>query len=163
MYLSTRNLRAYGGKLIPKWVGPYVVTEVKRSGVSVKLDLRGELGKTNPVFHVSQLKPYVVSELEWPGRLQPQRPAPELVDGETEWEVERVLGKEVRFETRKVKRVVQAPVRPSGVQVRRARQPRPPARGDCGRGGAGSVVLAEVEGLGREGRDLAEGERLQLQ
>ena len=66
VYLSTRNLPAFGGKLIAKWAGPYLVTEVKKSGVSVRLDLRGELGKTNPVFHVSQLKPYEVSELDWP-------------------------------------------------------------------------------------------------
>ena len=96
VYLSTRNLKPYGGKLVAKWVGPYVVTEVRSSKLSVKLDLRGELGKTNPVFHVSQLKPYEVSELEWPGREQQHRPAPELVDGETEWPVERVLDKRTR-------------------------------------------------------------------
>ena len=48
VYLSTRNLQTYGGKLLAKWVGPYLVTEVRDGGVSVKLDLRGELGKTNP-------------------------------------------------------------------------------------------------------------------
>jgi hypothetical protein len=90
----------------------------------VKLDLRGELGKTNPVFHVSQLKPYEVSELEWPGRDNPQRPAPELVDGETEWVVERVVDKEVRMEERKVKKVVEQPVRTSGGRVLRPRPPR---------------------------------------
>ena len=62
------------GKLVPKWVGPYLVTEVRKSGVSTR-----RLGKTNPVFHVSQLKPYVVSELEWPGRQQHHRTTPELV------------------------------------------------------------------------------------
>ena len=124
VYLSTRNLPAYGGKLLAKWVGPYLVTEVRSSGVSVKLDLRGELGKTNPVFHVSLLKPYVESELEWPGRLNANRPAPVLVEGGSEWEVERVIGKEVRMETRKVKREEAAPVRPSGGRVLRPRQPR---------------------------------------
>ena len=124
VYLSTRNLHAYGGKLIAKWVGPYVVTEVKKNGVSVKLDLRGELGKTNPVFHVSLLKPYVVSELQWPGRENLHRPAPELVDGETEWVVERVTGKEMRMETRTVTRVEDVPVRPSGGRVLRKRPPR---------------------------------------
>jgi hypothetical protein len=41
VYLSTRNLSAYGGKLLAKWVGPYLVTKVVKSGVSVRLDLRG--------------------------------------------------------------------------------------------------------------------------
>jgi hypothetical protein len=100
------------------------VTEVRDRGVSVKLDLRGELGKTNPVFHVSQLKPYEVSELEWPGRDNPQRPAPELVDGKTEWVVERVVDKEVRMEERKVEKVVEQPVRAGGGRVLRPRPPR---------------------------------------
>jgi hypothetical protein len=124
VYLSTRNLPAFGGKLIAKWAGPYLVTEVKKSGVSVRLDLRGELGKTNPVFHVSQLKPYEVSELDWPGRQQHHRPAPELVDGQTEWEVEQVVGKKVELVKKKVTRKVEEPVRPSGGRVLRKRPPR---------------------------------------
>ena len=76
------------------------------------------------MFHVSQLKPYEVSELEWPGRDNPQRPAPELVDGETEWVVERVVDKEVRMEERKVEKVVEQPVRASGGRVLRPRPPR---------------------------------------
>ena len=122
VYLATRNLRVFGGKLVPKWVGPYLVTEVRKSGVSVKLDLRDELGKTNPVFHVSQLKPYVVSELEWPGRQQHHRPAPELVDGETEWEVELVVGKKVEMERQEVMKEVEAPA--SRGRVLRKRPPR---------------------------------------
>lgn len=124
VYLSTRHLKAFGGKLIAKWVGPYVVTEVRSSGVSVKLDLRGELGKTNPVFHVSQLKPYEESELEWPGRQQHHRPAPELVDGETEWVVERVIGKETRMKEVQKQVPVEEPVRSSGGRVLRKRPPR---------------------------------------
>ena len=118
VYLSTRNLRLAGGKLRAKWVGPYVVTEVRSSEVSVVLDLRGELGKTNPVFHVSLLKPYEVSELEWPGRENPHRPAPELVDGETEWVVERVVDKETRMEEVEEKVLEEAPVREGGRQLR---------------------------------------------
>ena len=124
VYLSTHNLKAHGGKLLDKWVGPYVVTEVRQSGVSVRLDLRGELGKMHPVFHVSQLKPYVESELDWPGRENHNRPAPELVDGETEYEVEQVVDKRTTYEKTKVKRMVAPPVRPSGGRVLRERPPR---------------------------------------
>ncbi len=116
VYLSTRNLGALGGKLLAKWVGPYVVTKVMPSGVSVRLDLRGELGKTHDVFHVSLLKPYEVSELEWPGRDNPQRPAPELVDGETEWVVERVVDKETRMEDVKVRETVTTSTRGRAVK-----------------------------------------------
>ena len=124
VYLSTRNLSTLGGKLTAKWAGPYVVTEVKKNGVSVRLDLRGELGKTNPVFHVSQPKPYEVSELQWPGRENQHRPAPELVDGETEWQVERVVDKKVTTERRRVTRTETPPVRASGERALRQRAPR---------------------------------------
>ena len=123
VYLSTRNLKAWGGKLVPKWVGPYVVKKVMSSKLSVLLDLRGDLGKTYPVFHVSQLKPYEVSELEWPGREQQHRPAPELVDGETEWAVERVIDKRTRTVEVRRQVPVEEPVRPSGSRVLRKRPP----------------------------------------
>jgi hypothetical protein len=98
VWLSTHNLSSYQGKLKDKWVGPYMVTAViesadGKSTVSVKLDTRGELGKVHSTFHVSLVKPYVESRYEWPGRRQAQRPAPELIDGESEWEVECVVDK----------------------------------------------------------------------
>ena len=124
VYLSTSNLRLHGGKLRAKWVGPYVVKDVGDSGVSVTLDLQGELGKTHPVFHVSLLKPYEVSRLQWPGRASPHRPAPELVDGDTEWVVERVVDKEVRMEEVEEKVMEEAPVRQGGRQGLRNRKPR---------------------------------------
>ena len=124
VWLSTDNLRTYVGKLADKWAGPYVVTRVMSSGASVELDLRGELGKTHNVFHVDRLKPYVESALEWPGRLNPNRPAPVLVDGDSEYEVERVIGKRVRLEPRRVQKEVEAPAQQSGGRVLRARKPR---------------------------------------
>jgi hypothetical protein len=107
VWLSTSNLQTYQGKLTDKWIGPYVVTEVMSNGVSVRLDLRGELGKVHPVFHVKLLRPYVVSEYEWPGRQQPNRPAPELVEGEAEWEVERVVDKRIDMKSRMVDEVME--------------------------------------------------------
>jgi len=123
VYLSTRNLGAYGGKLVAKWVGPYLVTKVGDSGASVTLDLKGELGRTHNTFHVSLVKPYEVSELEWPGRENPQRPAPELVDGNTEWVVERVVDKEVRILEVEEEVLVEQPARAGG---RRQLRPPPP-------------------------------------
>ena len=124
VYVSTSNLRAYGGKLVPKWVGPYLVTEVLSSGVNVRLDLRGELGKAHDVFHVSRLKRYEESELEWPGRQNRHPPAPELVDGETEWVVEQVVGKEIKWEDDVKEVVEEQPVSARGGRVLRQRPPR---------------------------------------
>jgi hypothetical protein len=78
----------------------------------------------NDGFHVKLLKPYVESKLEWPGRQQHHRPAPVLVDGESEWEVERVTGKKVEMERKKVTKVVEETVKPSGGRVLRKRPPR---------------------------------------
>ena len=124
VYLSTRNLRTHGGKLVDKWAGPYVVTQVIDGGQSVRLDLRGELGKVKDVFHVSLLKPYVEAKLEWPGRQHHNRPAPVLVDGETEWEVERVTGKKIETERQKVTKTVTDAGQRSGGRTLRPRPPR---------------------------------------
>jgi hypothetical protein len=121
VWLSTRNLPTYRGKLQDKWIGPFVVTEVMSAGTSVRLDLQGQLGKTHPVFHVNLLKPYDQSELEWPGRSQPNRPAPELIDGEVEYNVEAVLDKKTTWETRKVTKLEERPV----VQTRSGRVLKP--------------------------------------
>jgi transposase InsO family protein len=109
VWLSTRNLPTYRGKLQDKWIGPFVVTEVMSAGTSVRLDLQGQLGKTHPVFHVNLLKPYDESELEWPGRSQPNRPAAELIDGEVEYNVEAVIDKKTDWETRTVTKLEERP------------------------------------------------------
>ena len=102
-----------------------MVTEVRSSGAAVKLDLRGELGKAHPVFHVSRVRPYDVSKLEWPGRLQPNRPAPELIDGEAEWEVESIEGNKVILELKEVTRQAEVPTgRSGGRYARKTQQPK---------------------------------------
>jgi hypothetical protein len=124
VWLSTSNLSTYQGKLKDKWIGPYMVTEVKSNGVSVALDLRGELGRVNPVFHVKLLRPYVVSEYEWPGREQSNRPAPELVDDEPEWEVEKIVDKRI---VRRMRQVDEAPTTVAEArQTRSTRVTQPP-------------------------------------
>jgi hypothetical protein len=121
VYLSTQNLKALQGKLTDKWIGPYLVQEVRPGGTAVRLDLRGTLGKTHPVFHVKLLRPYDVAMFEWPGRETHNRPAPQLVDGDTEWEVECVIGKQVTMETGKVEKVEERPA-----SRRAGMRPQPP-------------------------------------
>jgi hypothetical protein len=109
--LSTKNFRMKAGKLSEKWVGPYLVKEMKSDGVSVVLELPSEFGRTHPVFHVSLVKPFVESGYEWPDRDQPNAITPVLVDGEVEYEVEEILDK--RVDVVKSEKEEEAEVQPS--------------------------------------------------
>ena len=107
--LSTHNIKSMAGKLQDKWVGPYEVKEVRSAGKSVLLDLKGELGKTHPVFHVSRVRLKEEPQLDWPGRQQEERPAPELIEGVAEWEIEKLVGKKIVVRDVPVTTTVQLP------------------------------------------------------
>src|SRR5712691_5454499 len=74
-------------KLRPKRYGPFKVTKAI-SHVAYKLDLP-PTWKIHNVFHVTLLSPY--KETPEHGRNFPA-PPPDLIDGQEEWEVERVVG-----------------------------------------------------------------------
>uniref|UniRef100_A0AAY4AHK4 Tf2-1-like SH3-like domain-containing protein n=1 Tax=Denticeps clupeoides TaxID=299321 RepID=A0AAY4AHK4_9TELE len=61
VWLSTRHLRLHtdSKKVTPRFVGPYPVT-TQINPVAYRLRLPSSL-KVHPVFHISQLKPYVSS------------------------------------------------------------------------------------------------------
>jgi hypothetical protein len=71
-----------GRKLMPKWVGPFVVLE-RIGAVAYKLRLPTSM-KVHNVFHVSLIKPYRSD-----GRVQP--PPPIEIDGEQEFEASRII------------------------------------------------------------------------
>ena len=82
--LSTVNLNKHNQrrKLYPKFVGPFPIL-AKVNDVAYKLDLPVTMPIHN-VFHVSLLKTYI------PGKIPPP-PMPITVEGELEYEVERIL------------------------------------------------------------------------
>jgi hypothetical protein len=98
--LSTKNLAARQGKLSPLFVGPFQVVQVSREGLNVTLDLPPQYSRLHQPFHVSRVKRYTPSEIDWVGREQVSRPLPDLVDGQPMWEVEAIKGK--KLETRMV-------------------------------------------------------------
>jgi hypothetical protein len=96
--LSTRNLRlkhAGSSKLAPRWVGPFAVKRAVGSAapVAFELALPPSMG-IHPVFHASLLKAY-----RTPDGHAPVAPPPVEVEGEVEFEVERVLDE--RFSKRR--------------------------------------------------------------
>ena len=90
--LSTKDLKYQmvgrrTEKLTERFVGPYKVKEIISSN-AVKLELSSTV-KIHPVVNVSRIRRYI-------GQVEGQRkeqPAPVIIEGEEEWEVERILNK----------------------------------------------------------------------
>lgn len=89
VFLNSRNisLRRAGDKsstmkLMPKWLGPFTISEVIGKG-AYRLELP-ETMRAHNVFNVVSLKPYLTD-----GRAQP--PPPLLIDGEEEFFLELIL------------------------------------------------------------------------
>jgi hypothetical protein len=96
--LSTRRLNRKASALSDPYVGPFVITRVSDNGVNVWLDLpKKQYGRLHQPFHVEKVKRFTPSTIEW-RRDQEDRPPPEEVDGEPEYEVEMLLGKKVMEE-----------------------------------------------------------------
>jgi hypothetical protein len=101
--LSTVNFRVMNPnrtvKLMPRFIGPLPVKKVI-SDVAYELELPASL-KVHPVFHVSKLKAYRPDTGF--DRDQAPRPAPEIVEGEEMYEVERILDRRERRQGRGVR------------------------------------------------------------
>jgi len=87
-------------KLSPRMHGPFKVLEVKKGDRAFKLEISPRW-KIQRIFHVSLLEPYRASARE--GREEAPR-VPEDIEGDLEWEVERIVKSEVITYTRKVER-----------------------------------------------------------
>jgi len=102
--LSTKNINVDtqrnrpSRKFQPRYIRPYEVVEVI-SPVNYQLKLPFTV-RIHPVFHVSLLKRYVENSEEFPGRIKGP-PPPVQVDGEQEYEVEKILDKRERKQGRR--------------------------------------------------------------
>ena len=88
VWLEATNLKTTHptAKLAPKRLGPFKIRN-KISEVLYQLELPPQW-KIHNVFHTSLLTPYTETDLHGPNYLQPP---PDIVEGEPEFEVERVL------------------------------------------------------------------------
>jgi len=98
--LKAKNIRTKRPtkKLSRRMHGPFQVLEVKKGERGFKLEISARW-KIHPIFHVRLLEPYGASAQE--GREQPPR-VPEDIEGDLDWEVERIVQSEVITYTRKV-------------------------------------------------------------
>ncbi len=87
VWLSGRNIRTIrpSKKLDNKYYGPFRIVDA-HGEQAYELELKGTLKGIHPVFHISLLEPYTGREGE-----EPTEPPPETVEGEPEWEVEKIL------------------------------------------------------------------------
>src|SRR6267142_958018 len=74
-------------KLAPRWYGPFKVA-TKISDIAYWLKLP-DTWKIHNVFHASLLTPYKETDKHGPNFLEPP---PDLINGEEEWEIEKILG-----------------------------------------------------------------------
>src|SRR6267142_3048330 len=74
-------------KLVPRRYGPFKVA-AKILDIAYWLELP-DTWKIHNVFHVSLLMPYKETDKHGPNFLEPP---PDLIDGEEEWEIEKILG-----------------------------------------------------------------------
>jgi hypothetical protein len=96
--LDTRNLNLHrpSKKLSEKRLGPFEVLEkVGRSAYCLKLPLSW---KIHPVFNELLLRPHVGPK--FPGQDIYNKPPPELIDDEEEYEVEEILDTRIRRKRR---------------------------------------------------------------
>ena len=88
VWLEGRNLHTThpSAKLAPRRYGPFSITRVvSRTSYQLKLPPQWKL---HDVFHATLLTPYKQTTLNGQSY---QEPAPELIDGQPEWEVELIL------------------------------------------------------------------------
>jgi hypothetical protein len=88
VWLEGKNLRINQptAKLAPRRHGPFKITQVM-SAVNYRLELPTQWS-IHPVFHIDLLTPYKEMIMHGPNFT---RPAPELIDGEEEYSVEKIL------------------------------------------------------------------------
>jgi hypothetical protein len=88
VWLEGKNLRINQptAKLVPRRHGPFKIIQVM-STVNYRLELPTQWS-IHPVFHIDLLTPYKETIMHGPNFT---RPAPELIDGEEEYSVEKIL------------------------------------------------------------------------
>ena len=93
--VSSKNIKlrrkgdeSSSNKLMPKFIGPYRVTQVVGKGLAYKLDLPNTM-RIHPVFHVSLLRPYRRDPC--PERVQPAPGPVECEDGHEYYYIREIL------------------------------------------------------------------------
>ena len=103
VWLEGRNLKTHHptAKLAPRRYGPFSIIK-KLSPVTYRLTLPATM-RIHPVFHVDLLTKYRETEEHGPNY---ERPPPEIVEGEPEWEVEKIINSRLHGRYKKLQFLV---------------------------------------------------------
>lgn len=96
--LDLRDCKKSGGKLAAKYHGPFTIAE-QLSPVTFRLEWPVRLTKIHPVFHASKLVTY--NEPQFAGQKYTM-PKPDIIDGNEEFEVEKILKTRCTGRTKKL-------------------------------------------------------------
>jgi hypothetical protein len=92
VYISTKHFKLAGPKKLHEpFVGPFTV--LRHVGPNaIEVNLTKEFSRRHPVFPISLTKPHKnVTEDRFPNRSNNPAPIPDLIDGEEEWEIEKIV------------------------------------------------------------------------
>jgi hypothetical protein len=85
-----------GSKLLQPYIGPFEVTHYDKERRNVTLKLPTTM-KCHNIFHLSKIKPWVRANENFPDRIVPNEPPPEIDEfGESNWEVELILDSRIK-------------------------------------------------------------------
>ena len=103
VWLEGWNLKTHHptAKLAPQCYGPFLVDK-KLSSVTYRLKLPTTM-KIHPVFHIDLLMRYQETDAYGPNY---ERPPPEIIEGEPEWEVEKVINSQLHRRGKKLQFLV---------------------------------------------------------
>ena len=103
MWLEGRNLKTHHptAKLAPRRYGPFPINK-KLSPVTYRLTLPPTM-RIHPVFHMDLLTKYQETNAHGPNY---EKPPPEIIEGEPEWEVEKIINSQLHGRHKKLQFLV---------------------------------------------------------
>ena len=99
VWLEGRNLKTHHptAKLAPQRYGPFPIDK-KLLPVTYRLNLPATM-KIHPVFHIDLLTRYRETDAHGPNY---EKPPPEIIEGEPEWEVEKIINSQLHERYKKL-------------------------------------------------------------
>ena len=96
VYLDIENLRSVGNrKFMNKFIGPFPIIDIVKEGSAVRIKLPFKYKEIHDVINVERLKPArEIDSDKFPTQSHNKRPDPVLVEGQVEYEIEKLVDRD---------------------------------------------------------------------